>query len=880
MATAGGGRDGGEEMDCWYADAQPLDATLYAIAEEYRGELEDASLEGVNTVEWGEESDEYDPQFDSDELGESDELDDYEYEWGPHRESARIVSPSDHAGSESDGEIASSQSGIATAGPQSSTATPEPQSGITAVAEPPSEPLLEPTMAKLLCPTHSGPCSCDTPAEHHRHEPRFDFMKFSYQAKSGMGCVNCGRAMFVRARTHGRGANPGRTCSERCRKSFAASLTQCARLVAAGKTREGDLATAFARLTEFSIEKGDGKPRFRYEVQIYDGPDSAVARFRISGPSSKAAHDAHAHIDDRLVGEGGAATISRDRPVHERGVSRSSDGRLTAPSVRAEVSCFRRFATKGGALADYNRIPECKYSLGFERPVHVGSAEGLVAWIDTVKTRLRQLELIPGYGGKHGRREKNTETGIGRRLFEEIIKEMGNQHGMFAVLSRIGKCHCFTAHCGWSATMTELESYIIIALGTQGGLQQEFVWTWDGGKYFGLNICRGDAGHYIYIIGFEPAIMTRNTALIRGGRVPKTLGALKLMCYQSGCSAEAVFFLPDVADVRAAIMPAAKYCREHKGGQSGNWLHYGDRPCVLCYCTTGKKAFYGSVDSINAVWCMNCAAMSNVVTEERTRRRNRSAPKAAKCDGCGRMIMENCMKRHAKFHCPGRSEVPAAAAAILETKRIQQNQQSKLVLRRRDARAKAGKEGTAVPEWAALRQSGPGEREHRAHHPPPPPPPRTDDPRRATAAKNRSELELPPVVGTGGTGGLLRWHCPTSGCIFTGTPNIIKRHLHFCCSVGGRVLPALSSLTVDEARAVWARYELCIQGYVCIKGEGKLASWWLCGINGCTYKAKKLKLVHRHLDVACGVGGRQPRKAMPTAWEMDEANAVMTHAGL
>ena len=94
------------------------------------------------------------------------------------------------------------------------------------------------------------------------------------------------------------------------------------------------------------------------------------------------------------------------------------------------------------------------------------------------------------------------------------------------------------------------------------------------------------------------------------------------------------------------------------------------------------------------------------------------------------------------------------------------------------------------------------------------------------------------------------------------------------------MLPALSSLTVDEARAVWARYELCIQGYVCIKGEGKLASWWLCGINGCTYKAKKLKLVHRHLDGACGVGGRQPRKAMPTAWEMDEANAVMTHAGL
>ena len=59
-----------------------------------------------------------------------------------------------------------------------------------------------------------------------------------------------------------------------------------------------------------------------------------------------------------------------------------------------------------------------------------------------------------------------------------------------------------------------------------------------------------------------------------------------------------------------------------------------------------------------------------------------------------------------------------------------------------------------------------------------------------------------------------------------------------------------------------------------------MASWWLCGINGCTYKAKKLKLVHRHLDGACGVGGRQPRKAMPTAWEMDEANAVMTHAGL
>ena len=52
MATAGGGRDGGEEMDCWYADAEPLDATLYAIAEEYRGELEDASLEGANTVEW------------------------------------------------------------------------------------------------------------------------------------------------------------------------------------------------------------------------------------------------------------------------------------------------------------------------------------------------------------------------------------------------------------------------------------------------------------------------------------------------------------------------------------------------------------------------------------------------------------------------------------------------------------------------------------------------------------------------------------------------------------------------------------------------------------------------------------------------------------
>ena len=52
MATAGGGRDGGEEMDCWYADAQPLDATLCAIAKEYRGELEDASLEGANTVEW------------------------------------------------------------------------------------------------------------------------------------------------------------------------------------------------------------------------------------------------------------------------------------------------------------------------------------------------------------------------------------------------------------------------------------------------------------------------------------------------------------------------------------------------------------------------------------------------------------------------------------------------------------------------------------------------------------------------------------------------------------------------------------------------------------------------------------------------------------